>query len=181
MFSTRPNFGVHTVWLCVLSLVISGCSSEPEMVEILTPSVKVHVIGEQALGQQRVFSGQVEPISSSVLSFAVSGTVEKVLVEVGAKVEEGQILAQLDAKDYEIATSDLRNQVTVASSTVRERQLNYDRLEELRVTAGIAQSDVDKAEAELNSAKGTLESARNNLKRAERDLERTTLTAPFRE
>src|SRR5512141_1051301 len=53
-------------------------------------------------------SGSVTPKAENDLSFGVSGTVSKVNVKVGDQVKQGDVLAELDTIDLELAVAQAR-------------------------------------------------------------------------
>ena len=81
--------------IIIAALLLAGCSEPPPVQESPVPRVKTVVIGETSRGQIRRISGSLIAADSSLLSFAVSGTVEKVGVSAGQAVSDGQVLASL--------------------------------------------------------------------------------------
>lgn len=91
-------------------------------------------------------TGTVEPAQSLDLGFVQGGRISKIYVNVGDKVSQGQLLANLD-------NSDLSAQLAEANANVDIQQAKLDQLirgtrpESLKVT----QSDLAKAQADLDS------------------------------
>ncbi len=80
-------------------------------------------------------------------------------------MEEGQVVARLDAKDYQIVVNDRQ-------ATYDNARKNFDRARELIDKGHISKMDFDRLEAESKSAKAALDAARQ-------DLSYTELQAPF--
>lgn len=111
--------------------------------------------------------GTVRPLTETVLSAEVSGTI----VEMSPKFVAGGIFAQgeelmrIDPTNYEVA-------VERAEALLQQRQIEFDGTEQLR-------NEEYRAEAEWASASAALTAARADLVRANRDLERTVIRLPY--
>ena len=165
--------------LTLFCLFLSSCSDDPEPVTETIPRVKYFVVGEQASGQSRQISGKVVAAETSPLSFAVSGTVEEVLVEIGQVVTKGQLLTRLDAEPLRLATEQARAELNIARAKVIETKQAYDRAVQLFERRAASKSEVEVATANHAAARGNARSAESDLERKERDLKNAELTAPF--
>lgn len=166
-------------WIILIVLAVSGCSEPPPEQAQPIPRVKTIVIGEKAQGQIRRISGKLIAADSSILSFAVSGTVEKVGVSAGQAVNAGQVLASLQKRPFELAVKNARAELNIARAQLNEKQKRFKRMQELIEENIVSRSELDIAEAELSTSQGNLQSAQSDLESAPRDLKNTTLTAPF--
>ncbi len=91
--------------------------------------------------------------------------VEKIHVEVGDRVEAGQLLATLEDDEVVI-------RVEAAQARVDQERANFGRVEEMRQREVISQAEYDQALAAKRLAEA-------EFKRAELDLRRTRVRAPF--
>ena len=114
----------------------------------------------------RTFPATVEPTLDAQLAFRVNGEVSAIQVVAGQEVEQGQILAQLDDKDFrlQLRQAQAKYDLTV-SQHKRAKQLLADKL--------IASSAYDEAKAQLDIAEAQLDSAKTNLTY-------TKVVAPFK-
>jgi len=170
---------MRVLWILTFILATAGCSEAPVEQKQVVPRVKTMVVGDQAQGQLRRISGKLIAADTSTLSFAVSGTIEKVYARAGETVSEGQLLASLDKSPFELDVENARAQLNIARAQLNEKQKRFDRMKELLDEQVVSQSELDVAEAELVSAQGTLQSAQSALSSAKRNLKNTTLSAPF--
>lgn len=168
----HPSFILAVVFLM-------GCAEETPPTVAEFPRVKYYEIGEKTSGQLRRLSGKLVSEDTSRLSFNVSGTVEEVLVVQGQIVQQGQLLARLDAEPKRIAVSQSRAQLTVARANLLEAEQNYSRTAELFKRNFVSRADLDAAEANYAAARGNVDAAESDLEKDERDLARTELVAPF--
>ena len=133
-------------------------------------------------------SGNIEA-HESVLGFKVSGRIVELGVEEGQWVEEGQLLARLDAADFRqqvavdeaalrVRESELalalagsrRQEIEAAEQTLRDaeadlaqKKLDFDRAQQLYEKDAIAAQARDQAETNLTRAQAAAERARQGL------------------
>jgi len=147
-------------------LFLAGCSKEApvEQPEVVRP-VKTILIDAPESGGIRSFPARIDAHRKAELAFRVPGKVQELLVKEGDEVEEGQALAKLDPKDFEIVVNDRQ-------ATYSNAKKNFDRAKELIEKGHISKMDYDRLEAEFKNADAALQSARQ-------DLAYTKLQAPF--
>ena len=135
--SNRYIFGAPLIAVVLLA----GCEEPAEVVEIVRPA-RVMRIAEPGEINDRSLPGRAQAVDQVNLSFDVSGTVLERPVYVGDKVSKGQVLARLDARDYQ---NDLQ-----ASSAARDRaRANYERIEIAARSGAVSRQDLDDALAQL--------------------------------
>ncbi len=97
----------------LLLLVISSCGNNNEQKEIVV-NVKTDTVKVYRSGKSANFPGRIKAGDDINLSFRIAGPIASVNVSAGNYVKKGQVLAQLDRRDYEIqlaATEAEYNQV----------------------------------------------------------------------
>jgi len=165
--------------LLMISL-LTGCEQAKEQTsEPVVPAVKYKTISEVSTGQVREISGIVTASDNTRLSFQVAGTVEEVLVDIGDQVREGQILATLDRKDYQLSLQSAQAQMRNARAVLNEKNDDYQRKKSLKAKGYISATALDQARTALAAARSEVDVASSALKNAELDLQRTVLKAPF--
>jgi HlyD family secretion protein len=99
-------------------------------------------------------TGSIEPESQVSLSFRSGGRVDTVLVSIGQTVAEGQLLAQLDTSDLELALeqADVSLQIATAQLRKLEDPPSVNDVAALQANVTVAQASVASAEAALVSA-----------------------------
>jgi RND family efflux transporter MFP subunit len=108
--------------------------------------------------------GTIEAERQYELSFKVGGVITQVLVEEGARVKKGQLLARIDATEVLAGQSQ-------AQQALQKAERDAQRARVLRDQNGIARSTVDDAETALEVARAGAVSADFNMRH-------TSLTAP---
>jgi HlyD family secretion protein len=119
-------------------------------------------------------TGVVVPSRWATLSFSMSGAVDEVLVDEGAEVQEGQLLAQLDNTDLKLAVAQAQAGLATAQATLAQVKAS-PRPEELAVArAGLAAAQAHLAklrsgatQEEATAAKGAMQTAALALQQAQ--------------
>ena len=99
-----------------------------------------------------VATGKVEPITKVELKSKASGIVEKLLVDVNARVQKGQVLAVLDRQEIEAQVEAQRAQLLAAEANVKS------------ASASIQHDKVDAQAPDLPMYKTTLERNQEMMK-----------------
>lgn len=86
--------------------------------------VKTMVVSSNSSMTSYNFSGTIEEMTSSVLSFAVNGTLKNISVSLGDKVSNGQLIATVD-------DATLNNAHEIAKATLRQAEDAYERMKQL--------------------------------------------------
>jgi membrane fusion protein, multidrug efflux system len=160
----------------VLALA-AGCRSEAKVdAEVVRP-VKVAVVQAAARGRTLAYSGVVRARIESAIGFRVAGKVVQRAVNVGDRVEVGQVIARLDDTDLKLAESSARAAVASARSRRDVASDNLERAKVLLPKAIISQAVYDTRKNELDAAVSALESAQAQLLQATNAVSYATLTA----
>ncbi|WDE03338.1 efflux RND transporter periplasmic adaptor subunit [Thalassomonas viridans] len=155
------------VSISMLLLALSGCSEQENtqpQAETIRP-VKIFQVANPAAEAFRNFPAEVEANADSKLAFRVSGQIIKFPIKAGNEVTKGQLLAQLDPKDFKLLLDDRQARYELAHS-------QFERAKLLLEKKLASQADYDEAKANLSVALSSLNSAKT-------DLEYTSLRAPF--
>jgi len=163
----------------VLLLVSCGGCTQDAPVKNEIRSIKTITVGEVSSGQIRKFSGAVRAVDRSGLSFEVSGNVELVNVDIGAHVEKGQVLAELDKEPYKLAVVKAEALLLAAIAKVKKDSSEYIRQKELFEQDATSKSKVERAEFALKSSESSVKSNESLVSLAKRDLKNTVLYAPY--
>ncbi|WP_439107571.1 efflux RND transporter periplasmic adaptor subunit [Congregibacter sp.] len=145
---------------------MAACSEPPPPQESAAARpVKLFTVDTSLGAEIRQFPATIEAATQAELSFRVAGQLEALPVREGDVVEAQQIVAQLDATDF---NNTLEDREAVFENTQR----NFNRAGELIGSGSISQLDYDRMEADFRSARAALAQAKANVSYA-------TLRAPF--
>ena len=170
-----------TLLVGFLALSLFACSQPPPPPIETIRSVRTITVSERASGKLRRFSGVVEAASTSSLSFEVPGNVREVLVEVGERISQGQVLARLDTRDFTLNVEAAQANMGQAEVNLADAEREYARLQSFvaRDPGFVSRQAMDQARVNVDAAVQQVSYARTRLGMAERDLQRTDLLAPF--
>jgi membrane fusion protein (multidrug efflux system) len=138
--------------------------------------------------------GEIQPYLSVAVHARIPGYVERILVDRGSAVKQGQLLAELSAPELkaQIAEAESRIQAAESERTQAEAQLaaaqsTYDRLKKASETPGaIAGNELVQAEQQVQAARAVVEArlqavqAATAAAQAQKDMQAyLRITAPF--
>ncbi len=153
--------------LACATLLLTACEvQEPAAPEppVQRP-VKLFVVGSLGAGEQFEFPGVVSAVLRAELAFEVPGRIVELSVKEGQRVASGEVLARLDARDYEAEVASARANRSVANTDLDRYQRAFK--------ANAVTPQV------LDQARRSLEVADASLVRAQKALDDTRLVAPF--
>src|SRR5881396_573146 len=160
-------------WLTV-ALMAGGCS-KPAVKDPRLQSPRAEIFKAEAAGSNsRTFTGIVEARAQSDLGFRVAGKILERSVNVGQRVQKGQVLMRLD--DVDLKLSFAAQQANVEAARAKYIQANAD---EARYAALVKSGAVSRQE--YDQARGARDSAKGQLKRRRRRQESaiTPASMPF--
>ena len=135
--------------------------------------------------QQQIFvsaQGTVRPKREIALATQVSGqvvTASDIFVD-GGFFKQGDLLLQLDPRDYEIAVVRAKSRVAEAEQLLAtERGRVFQAKREWRDLGNKAGNDLFLREPQLKAAEAAVNAAKADLDQAKLNLERTGIRAPF--
>ena len=106
------------------------------------------------------FAGEVRARVESRLGFRVGGKLVQRPVEVGQRVAAGQLLALIDAQDYQLAAQAAQAQVSAAQSQRDLAAADFKRFEALTAQNFISGAELERREAVLKSSEAALNQAK---------------------
>ena len=180
--SVRLPLLIVTATLVVIFLLIA---TRPRMQPIPRPErvwpVEVVEAHYATLQPELKLFGEVIAGRRSELRPLVSG----LIVEIGPNfhdggiVQEGELLVQIDAFDYETALAEQRSVLKEAEASRQLLKKDYERARELRADNTVSEQFLENAELELVQQEAIVEQRAISVKQAQRDLQETRLLAPY--
>ncbi len=155
-------------------------------VEVLKPAL---ITSDRDL----VLPGSIEALEQTTLYARSQGYVKRWLVDIGAKVEEGQLLAEIETPELDAQLEQAKAQAAQAEADVLRAGANHNfstanlkRYERLAPAGVASQQDLDRqqAQAEVDDAnvtvaKATLAAQQANVRRLAQLKSFSKVTAPF--
>lgn len=144
-------------------LALVACSkpaAQPEPIR----SVKVIQVQAGTLQTGTEYAGEVRARTEARLGFRVAGKLVNRPVQVGQRVRAGELLAQLDAQDLQLAAQAAQAQLSAAQTNRDLAGADLKRFKELRAQNFISGAELERREANFNAAQAQWEQAQAQAK-----------------
>lgn len=130
--------------LFLIAISLTACNESSSTVKSERPAL-TRVVGAQALENGHTYSGEIRARHEMNLSFRTGGKIVERMVDIGAQVKKGQVLARLDPADATL-------QAGAATAQYQQALADAKRYRELRGKGFVSQSALDAKETALESA-----------------------------
>ena len=149
----------HFIATAVFLTTLVACSKKEAPQEPLR-SVKLLTVAGTDLNITGDYSGEVRAQVESRLGFQVAGKLVQRPAEQGQRVTAGQLLALIDAKDYQLSAQAAAAQVVSAQSQRDLALADFKRFEALKAQNFISGAELERREATLKAADAQLNQAK---------------------
>lgn len=116
--------------------------------------------------------------NATLLSAKVNGFITKVNVEENQKVKAGDILAVIDAKDYDAKSSAATNEMEGLAARAKDAQTNAKRVKELFAAGAVTRQQLDSATASATELQNRLEALKSQVELSQYAVNDTQVRAP---
>ncbi|MEM7611450.1 MAG: efflux RND transporter periplasmic adaptor subunit [Pseudomonadota bacterium] len=170
-------------WLAiaVVGASLSACGNDG--VETAAPSALLvatyTVTGSDAHAVTQRFSGQVEASRQSSLGFEIGGELAQVLVDEGAEVSAGEVIARLDQSRLQAAQAEAQAALEQAQAQATLSAATYERVRQAREFDGVSTQEVDEALELQQRTQASQSAAQARLDRINVDIANAVIRAPY--
>ena len=144
------------VILCIAAVSFAGCTGKKGVTAVAEDKgvlTKSAVAEEASVQLTEVFTSEIEPYKENDITPAASGVhIDRILVEVGDPVREGQLIVTLDPTQY--------TQQLVQLKTVED---DYNRLLPVYEAGGISTQQIEQAKAQLDVQREVVANLKKNI------------------
>ncbi|MEO1368241.1 MAG: efflux RND transporter periplasmic adaptor subunit [Acidobacteriota bacterium] len=158
-------------------LALGGCADDAPPTDPEPRTVRTTVVGGAETVRSRTFSGTSQSGQQSRLSFKVGGTISDLPIEVGDRLRRGQLVARLDAFQYELEVERADADLVRARAAERNAEATYERTKELYADNNASRGDLDAARANAESAAAQTRAAEKLLELSRLQVSYTQLRA----
>jgi RND family efflux transporter MFP subunit len=169
-------------WLlvCLPVLALQACSQKKEAAgEDHIRGLRAYKVAAQAESRVRRFPSVLQPADVSVLSFEINGQLKAIDLQVGQKVQLGDVLAEIDPRSLQAQVDQANAGVQQAEAQLANADADFQRKQELLKKGATTQAMFDQSNANLLTARAQLDQARHQLDLTNHNLDRSKLLAPF--
>ncbi len=190
----RPGLKALVLALAVIPLLLAGCKASDVSSEAQEPAVAVRVAevtggvtggatGGATGGENRDlplrFSGIVRATQRATLTFQVSGTLRERAVELGQKVQAGEVLARVYNPALEPARDSALARLEELRTQYRQAEREWERSSRLHERGVVSEQGLEQLAARRDALEASVATAKAALAEATRLLEESSLRAPF--
>jgi RND family efflux transporter MFP subunit len=163
----RTIQSLSLVLIACFALLAAGCSEPPPKEKAAVRPVKIHTIGSLQPDAILEYPGTIRALQTAEMGFEVAGRVTAFLKLEGDPVKEGEVLARLDASDYEA-------ELKVAQANLEKARVDLARNERIfKEDPGAISVD------EIEGTKRAVKVTEAHLEIAQKAVKDTELRAPF--
>ncbi len=149
------------------------------MTFLLLPTLLLVLVAGAASAEQRSYPGTILASQTAKLSFRVAGPLVKVVKMPGDKVSKGELLMQIDRRDFADQIAVLEAQLAGAKARNLKAGKDLERAQTLFEQQVSASADYDLAQSAFASSSAGVKSLEAQLRIARHHQQDCSLLAPF--
>ena len=172
---------LHFLPLTILSVVIfllPGCGDNQGNTTDPVRTVRYVVVGSAQTLPALERTGEIHAHDETILSFRTGGRIVTRSVDIGDRVNAGQLLATLENTTSQNQLDGAQADYEGAKASAQVAALNVSRMQKLMPTGAIARTQLDTARADWLVARARLKNSESALRNARESLGWTRLIAP---
>ncbi len=164
----------------VLPVIVSACKPPPaQFAPPPLPEVTVARPVAKEIERTLEFTATTRGFELVEIRARVKGFLAKRLVNGGGRVSAGDLLFEIDPREYQAAVGQAKAKLASADSQLTIADLTLQRAEDAMRQQAATQQEVDQKKALRDSAKADVDLAKALLQKAELDVEFTRIRAPM--
>ncbi|ELX9624244.1 efflux RND transporter periplasmic adaptor subunit [Klebsiella variicola] len=178
---SRTLSWLHFLPLTILSVVIfllPGCGDNQGNTTDPVRTVRYVVVGSAQTLPALERTGEIHAHDETILSFRTGGRIVTRSVDIGDRVNAGQLLATLENTTSQNQLDGAQADYEGAKASAQVAALNVNRMQKLMPTGAIARTQLDTARADWLVARARLKNSESALRNARESLGWTRLIAP---
>jgi RND family efflux transporter MFP subunit len=191
--AAHRSSGAWLFLLVVLSVVIAGLAVVAGLLprqlqraslvqttrDLAIPTVAVVQPTAGKVDTTMLLTAEIKPFVEAAIYARANGYVKRRLVDIGAKVEAGQLLAELDTPELLQEIAQATAQLTQAEAALTLAQTTAERFERLIKDDAVSQQEATEKRGDLAVKQANVAAAKANVSRLQDMLSFAKVTAPF--
>ena len=141
--------------------------------------VKVYEVKRMRISEKLNYTGLIEAWKEISISPDVGGKIVAIHVEEGDRVQNGQLLAEMDTRTIRLQLDQARAGVAVAEANYKDAQRNKERMERLSQEKAVSEQQYEKIMLAFEAAEAQLQQATAAMNLADHQLDVSLMKAPF--
>ncbi|ACS86895.1 efflux RND transporter periplasmic adaptor subunit [Musicola paradisiaca] len=165
--------------ILLAAFLLSGCDGSPGESSAPAPRpVRTVIVTPSTDGETLSQTGEIRPREETALGFRLDGRMITRTVDIGRRVNAGDLIATLDSRESENQLQSANADLTKAVAAERLAEQTLNRMKQLAPNGAISRAQLDEARSNWAAAVSARESAQVGVKSAQDKLGYTRLTAP---
>jgi RND family efflux transporter MFP subunit len=165
--------------LAVAIVVSAGCRPpKPPPKAPPPPKVTVAKPTRQDVINYREYTGYLEPVKTANVRARVRGFLQSIHFEEGAEVKKGDLLYELDPREFQAALNRAQADLAKADAELRKAKADVERVARIRGTSVSAEDYLQRV-ASKETAEAAVKQATAAVEMAELDVSFTHVTSPI--
>jgi len=180
----KGNIRGKIIFMLIAFWLISSCRSPEQKEEMkeevfgATP-VRVTRVEKQKISEKLNYTGTIEALRKINITPEVAGKITKIYVDEGDRVQEGQLLAELDTRAIRLQLEQAEAALAVAEASYKDAQRNFERMERLKGEKAVSDQQYEQVRLLFESAEAQRQQARAAVNLARYQLDVSMMEAPF--
>lgn len=169
----------YVIWSGIASRVQAGNALTTETKELAMPTVSVITPKVTPGAEEIALPGNMQAFIDTPVWARSSGYLKTWYVDIGGRVKQGQLLAEIEAPEVDQQLLQARAQLQTAEANLKLSQVTADRYTSLFKTDSVSKQDVDNAVQGQAAKEADVSSAQANVSRLEQLVAYEKVEAPF--
>ncbi len=150
-----------------------------ETLDLATPTVRVVSPTPSDSPGGLLLPAEVKPLVEAPIFARANGYLKRWLVDIGAHVEAGQLIAEIDIPDLDQQLEQARAELAQSEAALALASTTADRWADLLKTASVSEQENAEKQADFKLKTATVNAERANVHRLEQLVSFARITAPF--
>ena len=171
-----------TVGLAVAATALLLAACQEQQAEAPPPAAPQVTVAQPIVREVEEwdeYTGRFVPVERVEVRARVSGYLDDLQFQEGAIVEQGDLIAIIDQRPFEITVRNAEAAVAEARAAADLARIELERIDRLRNSPAFSQDRLDERQANVRATNAQLARAQAELARAELDLEFSEIRAPI--
>lgn len=172
----------HYLWIPLTALLFSACGKREEAAKPPPPKATIITVTQSAAKDLEIVEetvGSLENLMDPSMGAEVAGKVIQVLAHAGQDVRKGQLLAILDATDFDLQQREAEAEIARIEALLANQARLVERNEQLVQKNFISQTALDETTTQQTALREQLEGAKARLAGIAHNSSKTKVYSPI--
>ena len=144
-----------------------------------SPTVSVVTPKKEALSEEVILPGNIQAFTDAPIYARTSGYLKKWYFDIGARVKQGQLLAEIESPEVEQQLQQAREDLDTSQANLKLAQITASRYTDLFKSDSVAKQEVDNAVQDAAAKGATVKASQANVRRLQQLVDFQKIYIPF--